>query len=133
MDSVSAASPDSTLESGMVARCLRRSRGILTRFTSRLSALPEAVEMSPFLSGSAWAMTRDIANGHMQVTDRTFRQLTRAEMNKLSFELDRFTRELRGDQPDLSDIMALRERNQKLGRLTRVSRMIQLWRMENKQ
>ena len=88
--------------------------------------------MSPFLSGSAWAMARDISNGHLLVTDRTFRQLTTAEMRKLTFEIDRHTRELRGDQPDLSDILALRDRNQKLARLTRVSRMIQLWRMENK-
>ncbi len=78
-------------------------------------------------------MARDISNGHLQVTDRTFRQLTTAEIRNLTFEIDRHTRELRGDQPDLSDVTALRERNQKLARLTRVSRMIQLWRMENKQ
>ena len=88
--------------------------------------------MSPFLSGSAWAMARDISNGHVQVTDRTLRQFSAAEMNKLTFEIDRHTRELRGDQPDLSDVGALRDRNQKLARLTRVSRMIQLWRMESR-
>jgi len=77
-------------------------------------------------------MVRDITNGHVQVTDRTFRRLTTAEIHKLTFEIERHTRELRGDQPDLSDINALRDRNQKLVRLTRVSRMIQLWRMEYK-
>lgn len=90
-------------------------------------------KMSPFLSGSAWAMARDIANGHVLVTDRTFRQLAATEIQKLTFELDRHVRELRADQPDLDDVAAARERNQKLVRLTRVSRMIQLWRMENKQ
>jgi hypothetical protein len=88
--------------------------------------------MSPFLSGSAWAMARDISNGHLLVTDRSLQPLNAGELNKLTFEIDRHTRELRGDQPDLNDINALRERNQKLARLTRVSRMIQLWRMENR-
>lgn len=88
--------------------------------------------MSPFPSGSAWAMTRDIANGHMLVTERTLRLLARSEIDQLGFELDRLTRELRGEQPAIDDTTKLRERNQKLSRLTRVSRMIQLWRMQAK-
>lgn len=86
--------------------------------------------MSPFMSGSAWAMTRDIANGYLLVTDRTLRRLTQNEVNQLAFEVDRHTRELRGELPPLDDTAKLRERNQKLTRLTRVTRMIQLWRME---
>ena len=86
--------------------------------------------MSPFQSGSAWAMTRDIAHGHLLVTDRTLRRLTRGEVDKLAFELDRFTRELRGEPPPGDDTVRLRDRNQKILRLTRVSRMIQMLRME---
>lgn len=86
--------------------------------------------MSPFLSGSAWAMVRDIANGHMHVTDRTLKQLTAPEMSQLTFELDRHTRELRGDQPPIDDMIKVRDRNQRLMRLTRVARMIQQLRME---
>ena len=89
--------------------------------------------MSPFLSGSAWAMVGDIAHGHVLVTDRMFRRLSAAEIQKLNFELDRFARDLRANQPDAGDVAATRQRNQKLVRLTRVSRMIQLWRMENRQ
>lgn len=88
--------------------------------------------MSPFLSGSAWAMTRDVANGHLHVTDRTLGRLSSAEVGQLTFEVERYTRELRSDQPAIDDATGLRERNQKLSRLTRVSRMIQLWRMERK-
>jgi hypothetical protein len=88
--------------------------------------------MSPFVSGSAWAMARDIANGHVMVTDRTLKRLTTQEVQQLSFELDRLTRELRGEQPDLDDVTALRDRNQRLTRTTRVTRMVQTWRMEQR-
>jgi hypothetical protein len=86
--------------------------------------------MSPFQSGSAWAMTRDIAHGHLLVTDRTLRRLNSGEVDKLAFEVDRYTRELRGELPPAEDTIRLRERNQKILRLARVSRMIQLRRME---
>lgn len=88
--------------------------------------------MSPFLSGSAWAMVRDIANGHMLVTDRTLKQLTPPEMSQLTFELDRYTRELRGEQPPLDDMVKVRDRNQRLLRLTRVTRMIQQLKMQRR-
>ena len=58
-------------------------------------------------------------------------RFTRAEVDQLAFEVERYTRELRGDQPDLSDTVALRNRNQRLMRLTRTTSMIQQWRMEN--
>ena len=87
--------------------------------------------MSPFQSGSAYAMSRDIANGHIMMTDRSFRRLTDAEIGQLSFEVERYTRELRAE-PHGEDILKVRERNQKLSRLTRVSRMITLRRMSRK-
>ena len=89
--------------------------------------------MSPFASGSAWAMARDISNGHLQVTDRTFARMSRPEIEQLSFELDRHTRELRGEQAPLDDTGRIRTRNQRLMRLTRGTRMIQQWKMGNNQ
>lgn len=74
-------------------------------------------------------MARDIANGHVLVTDRTLKRLSTTEVQQLSFELERLVRELRGDQPDRDDVNALRDRNQRLSRMTRVSRMVQMWRM----
>ena len=88
--------------------------------------------MSPFVSGSAWAMARDISNGHMLVTDRTLKNLTSAEIQQLSFELERLVRDLRGEKVDLEDIVALRDRNRKLSRLTRVAGMVQHLRMERR-
>lgn len=86
--------------------------------------------MSPFVSGSAWAMVRDIANGHMLVTDRALGRLTESELSKFTFELERHTRELRGQQPPLDDTAKVRDRNRRLLRLTRAARILQQMRME---
>lgn len=53
-------------------------------------------------------------------------------MSQLTFELDRYTRELRGEQPPLDDTVKVRDRNQRLIRLTRVTRMIQQLKMERR-
>jgi hypothetical protein len=71
----------------------------------------------PFQSGSAYAMVRDIAEGYLLVTERTFRMLTATEVDLVNFELDRHVRELRGDQPALDDIPAIQVRNRKIQRL----------------
>lgn len=52
------------------------------------------------------------------VTDRTFRTLTRTDLDQLAFEIDRHQRELRGDQPDLQDTSAIQLRQRRLQRLT---------------
>lgn len=70
-----------------------------------------------FPSGSAYAMTRDIAEGFTLVTERTLRVLTLADLEKLAFEMDRHMRELRGDQPPLDDIPAIQQRNRRIQRL----------------
>ncbi len=88
--------------------------------------------MSPFISGSAWAMARDIANGHLLVTDRTLKSLSDREFQQLTFELDRLVRDLRGEKMDLEDVVALRDRNRKLSRLVRVNGMMQHLRMERR-
>ena len=54
--------------------------------------------MSKFIGGSAFSMARDIGEGFVNVTERTFKGMTDADMNKLAFEIDRFLRELRGTQ-----------------------------------
>jgi hypothetical protein len=70
-----------------------------------------------FPGGSAYAMSRDIAEGYTLVTDRTLRALSAADLDKLSFEMDRHMRELRGDQPALDDIPAIQQRNRRIQRL----------------
>lgn len=81
--------------------------------------------MGGFISGSAWSMARDIGKGNILLTVRTLARLNRAEVDQLYFELERHLRELRGEQPDLADTVALRTRNQTMMRLRRAQALVQ--------
>jgi hypothetical protein len=81
--------------------------------------------MSAFLGGSAWAMAKDISEGHILVTERLIRRLSLPEMGQLSHEVDRKLRELRGEQPDLDDQQALLLRNRRISRLKSALMVIQ--------
>lgn len=81
--------------------------------------------MANFPGGSAWAMARDIAGGYVLVTARTFERMARTDLDKVSFELERCLRSIRGDQPDLEDIQALKQRNRKMQRLNQARTMLQ--------
>jgi hypothetical protein len=81
--------------------------------------------MSAFLGGSAWAMAKDICEGHILVTERVIRRLNGVEMGQLSHEVDRKLRELRGEQPDLEDQAALLQRNRRISRLKTAQSVIQ--------
>ena len=56
-------------------------------------------------------MARDIAEGFLLTTERTFKNLSRPDLDQLAFELERHLRELRGDQAPLDDIQAIQARN----------------------
>jgi len=71
-----------------------------------------------FSGGSAFAMAKDIAEGFVLVTERTYQRLAAGELEQLAFELDRALREIRGSQPALDDQAALQQRNRKISRLT---------------
>jgi hypothetical protein len=74
--------------------------------------------MGSFPGGSAYAMAKDIAEGYLLVTERTYSRLLPAELDLLAFEMDRALREIRGDQPSLDDLAAVKVRNRKIQRLT---------------
>jgi hypothetical protein len=77
------------------------------------------------MGGSAWSMTRDIADGFVSVTARTFRNLTGTQMSKLGHEIERLLRELRGgataDEP-LPDLQNRQRRIQRLNSALMVMR-----------
>ena len=81
--------------------------------------------MTTYPGGSAWAMARDIGKGYLLVTDRILLRLKPAQIDTLVLEVDKLVREVRRDQPDLSDIEKLRQRNQTLQRLTGARRVIE--------
>ncbi len=85
-----------------------------------------------FPGGSAYAMSRDIAEGYTLVTERTFRTLTPGDLDKLVFEMDRHLRELRGDQPALEDIPAIQQRNRRIQRLNQAMLVLRSFRSRQK-
>ena len=74
--------------------------------------------MGNFIGGSAYAMSRDIAEGLILVNANTFKKFTTAEMKQLAFELDKVQKEARADQPAGDDTQAIQKRGRKLGRIT---------------
>lgn len=85
-----------------------------------------------FPGGSAYAMARDVGEGYLLVTERTFKTMTRADLNQVVFELDRYLRELRGDQPALDDLPAVQLRQRKMQRINSVLTMVRSYLMKLK-
>jgi hypothetical protein len=77
-------------------------------------------------------MARDVADGYVQVNERTFAQMTISDLEKIAFEMERRLREVRGTQPDQDDIQALRFRNRKLQRLTQAKTVLQAFRRQRR-
>lgn len=77
-----------------------------------------------FIGGSSYTMARDIAEGLILLTHMTLRKLSTAEIKTLSFELDKLLREIRAEQPPLSDTPAIQKRNRKLSRLNQAMMMV---------
>jgi hypothetical protein len=86
----------------------------------------------PFPGGSAYAMTRDVAEGYLLLTERNFKTLTRGDLDQLAFEMDRHLRELRGDQPALDDLPAIQLRQRRMQRLNSALLMLRSYRQRQK-
>lgn len=88
--------------------------------------------MGNFPGGSAFAMAKDIAEGYLLVTERTFTRLLVPELDKLGFELDRALRDIRGNQPSLEDLPAIQLRNRKIQRLNGALSMLRGYRQRRR-
>lgn len=77
-------------------------------------------------------MARDIAEGYVLVTERTFKALTKSDLDQLGFEIDRHLRDLRGDQPSLEDLPAIQLRNRRIQRLNSAVVILRSFRMKYK-
>ena len=69
------------------------------------------------MGGSAWAMSQQIADGFILVSERTYKRLERGELDKLGFEMEKLLREVRAVQIPLEDIQGLQQKNGKCSRL----------------
>jgi len=80
--------------------------------------------------GSAFNFARDIGEGFQVVTERTFKGLTRPEMDQLAFEIDRALREIRGEQPPVDDLPMIQAKNRKIQRLNGALTMMRSYRQK---
>jgi hypothetical protein len=72
-------------------------------------------------------MARDIGEGHVLVTERTFSRLKSHEMDKLQFELNRLLRRVRGAQPALDATKEVQLRQRRMQRLRGAQRVLQAY------
>lgn len=88
-----------------------------------------------FPGGSAFAMAKDIADGYLLVTERTFQRFEPAQLDQLTFEMERAQRDIRSDLSAQDDMTAIQQRNRKLQRLTQAISMLRgvLTRMRSRQ
>lgn len=77
-------------------------------------------------------MARDVADGFLQITVRSFLRMSASEMDKINFEMDRRLREIRGSQPDLADTQALQKRNRRMQRLSRARMVLAAFRRQRR-
>ena len=80
--------------------------------------------------GSAFAFARDIGEGYQTVTERSFKALTKPEMDSLAFEIDRALRDIRGEQAPLEDLPAIQARSRKIQRLNGALMMLRTYRQK---
>ncbi len=69
------------------------------------------------MGGSAFAMVQQMKDGYILVTERTFKMMSAADLDKLAFEIDKVLRGIRGDQPSLDDLDAIKIRNRRIQKL----------------
>jgi hypothetical protein len=73
--------------------------------------------MSVFLGGSAYNMVRELADGFIIVTERTFKTYKPQELTDFQMEAERYLRDVRGAQAPPGDQEAIQKRQRRLQRL----------------
>jgi len=71
-----------------------------------------------FLGGSAYAMSRDIAEGYVLLNATLLKGFTESELMQLRQQLEKVQREIRADQPASDDIQAIQKRGRKISRIS---------------
>lgn len=84
------------------------------------------------IGGSAYAMATGIADGYHAVSERTFRTMSRGELDQMAQEIDKHLRECRAEQPSLEDIAAIQHKNRKIQRLNTALMVLRAYRQKNK-
>jgi hypothetical protein len=74
--------------------------------------------MANFLGGSAYAMSRDIAEGYVLLNANLLKKFSNAELAQLRQELQKVQKEVRADQPPQNDVQAIQKRGRKISRIS---------------
>ena len=82
--------------------------------------------------GSAFAFAKDIGEGYQTVTERSFKGLSKGELDTLTFELERALRDIRGEQAPLEDLVAIQARSRKIQRLNGALMMLRTFRQKTR-
>lgn len=85
-----------------------------------------------FPGGSAWSMAKDLAEGVLLPTERTWARLMPAERDQVAFEIERALREVRGNQPPIDDLPAVQQRNRRIQRLNGALTMLRSYQMRRR-
>ena len=81
--------------------------------------------MGRFIGGSPVVMAREISEGYIIVTERTFKRMSPAEMMQLKVEIDRLLVNLRAEQNPTDEPLVVQKRNRKISRLNHTLRILQ--------
>ena len=73
--------------------------------------------MSVFLGGSAYNMVRELADGFIIVTERTFKIYKPQDLTDFQMEGERYLREIRAAQAPAGDQDAIQKRQRRMQRL----------------
>ena len=88
--------------------------------------------MAGFMGGSAWSMSKDIADGFITVTERTYRQMSVAEMGQLGGEIERLLRELRGGATAGEATVEVQTRQRRIQRLNSALMVMRAFRQKTR-
>ncbi len=80
--------------------------------------------MSHYVGGSAPAMVRQITEGYTLVNAVMLKRFTVGELDTLKFEIEKKIRDLRGEQIDIKETLAVQLKNRRLSRLEGALRII---------
>ena len=74
--------------------------------------------MGNFIGGSAYAMSRDIAEGYILLNAALLKKFSTAELAQLRHHLEKVQKEVRSEQTPQSDVQAIQKRGRKISRIS---------------
>ncbi|HEV8336061.1 MAG TPA: hypothetical protein VGR67_06595 [Candidatus Polarisedimenticolia bacterium] len=74
--------------------------------------------MANFMGGSAYAMSKDIAEGYVLLNANLLKKFTPVELAQLRQQLEKVQKEIRSEQPAQDDVQAIQKRGRKISRVS---------------